>query len=443
MNNVLPPPESAERALLDSEIRLQQVVDNTSALIFRQDCQGVTSSANCEFERVTVRKSCDVLGRTDDQRVPPELEQSFLVTTTCAPEERHAIEFEETADFGDGVQTFLCSSTFRCSIPRGATTQSAVDGNDITERKRLEEASSSAALACVGIRGGNARPGADRHLSTILGVDGAFHPTLTPGDPNMLHMLAFHLDGRVLENFAYPQSGTPCETVLADGFRFHAARRPVPAGRRLQEVLGTRELCGASAVLLAGLLGWPDRRDFATDHSSTGVRGIGAGGSSRCVSMRSSRRDAAAHSTAPASEANYWQIFETSEDAIYVHDWDTGALVDANPRACEQRGYSREELLRVPVSDLVANDPPYTADEALRRIAQAKRDGSLSFEWHCRNRDGSLRWDEVRLKPAMIGGATTSWPSRATSPSARQAEDALSASEEQDPHVFSTRRSMR
>ena len=44
------------------------------------------------------------------------------------------------------------------------------------------------------------------------------------------------------------------------------------------------------------------------------------------------------------SEASYRAIFDAAEDAIFVHDIETGAIVDANPRACGTFGYTREEF---------------------------------------------------------------------------------------------------
>ena len=40
------------------------------------------------------------------------------------------------------------------------------------------------------------------------------------------------------------------------------------------------------------------------------------------------------------SEASYRAIFDAAEDAIFVHDIDTGAIVDVNPRACATFGYT-------------------------------------------------------------------------------------------------------
>ena len=52
------------------------------------------------------------------------------------------------------------------------------------------------------------------------------------------------------------------------------------------------------------------------------------------------------------SEANYRGIFKGVQDAILVESL-SGGIIDANPRACEIFGWSREEMLTKTVSDLV------------------------------------------------------------------------------------------
>jgi PAS domain S-box-containing protein len=58
----------------------------------------------------------------------------------------------------------------------------------------------------------------------------------------------------------------------------------------------------------------------------------------------------------------------------------------------------------VRLGDLSSGVPPYTEAEGLRWIERARREGTVRFEWQRRSRDGSLHWDEVRLKAARIGG---------------------------------------
>ena len=64
------------------------------------------------------------------------------------------------------------------------------------------------------------------------------------------------------------------------------------------------------------------------------------------------------------SEASYRSIFEAAEDAIFVHDIETGRVLDVNPKACRNYGYTHDELLAVRIADVSANVPPYTEEEA-------------------------------------------------------------------------------
>ncbi|MGH8478953.1 MAG: ATP-binding protein [Gammaproteobacteria bacterium] len=105
-----------------------------------------------------------------------------------------------------------------------------------------------------------------------------------------------------------------------------------------------------------------------------------------------------------ASEASYRAIFDAAEDAIFVHEIPSGRVIDTNPRASSAYGYTREELLAIDIGTMSSGEPPYTQEEATKLIARAIAGEQLRFEWHRRNRDGSLRWDEVLLKRVVIGG---------------------------------------
>ncbi|MGD8552998.1 MAG: PAS domain S-box protein [Anaerolineales bacterium] len=57
------------------------------------------------------------------------------------------------------------------------------------------------------------------------------------------------------------------------------------------------------------------------------------------------------------SEANYRDIFEGVQDAIFVQSMD-GRILDVNRRACEMYGWEREEMLSMTVLDLVPEGHP-------------------------------------------------------------------------------------
>jgi len=104
------------------------------------------------------------------------------------------------------------------------------------------------------------------------------------------------------------------------------------------------------------------------------------------------------------SEASYRAIFDAAEDAIFVHDLDTGAIVDANPKACAAFGYTRDELRHLDLGELGSGTSPYTGEEARRLLQRAAAGEELRIEWHGRHRNGELRWHEVYGKRVTLGG---------------------------------------
>jgi two-component system NtrC family sensor kinase len=105
-----------------------------------------------------------------------------------------------------------------------------------------------------------------------------------------------------------------------------------------------------------------------------------------------------------ASEASYRAIFDAAEDSIFVHDPQSGAIVDVNPKACATFGYTREEFRHLSIGQLGTGERPYTQQDAMELIARAYAGEQLRIEWHGRCKDGTLRWHEVFVKRAVIGG---------------------------------------
>jgi PAS domain-containing protein len=62
------------------------------------------------------------------------------------------------------------------------------------------------------------------------------------------------------------------------------------------------------------------------------------------------------------SDQSCRNMFEVAEDALLVHDAETGAILDVNPKACEVYGYNRDELLRLDVGQWSSGIPPEVQD---------------------------------------------------------------------------------
>ena len=271
------------------------------------------------------------------------------------------------------------------------------------ERNHVDEALRAAALAVTSTRGDSVFVELVRLLAATLHVEVAFISRLERGDPQTMRMLAMQCDQQMLQDRCYPVQGTPCETVLGQRFRVFADH--------LHEQFPDDE--DAQFEGIVSYAGFPLDAQDGTPLGTVAIASrsplVHVGRIESVLQIFAVRAAAEierlqATEALRKSEASYRAIFDASEDAIFIHDWDSGAILDVNPKACANYGYTREELKRLAVSDVSANVPPYTADDAMQMIQRARLGRCPPFEWRRRNRDGSLHWDEVRLKPAVIDG---------------------------------------
>jgi two-component system, cell cycle sensor histidine kinase and response regulator CckA len=387
----------------ESEARLRDVLDHTKAVIFVKDRDGRYVFANRELERAVRMPAERIIGYTDQDIWPPELAERFRANDTQVLEQRTATEFEVTGIVGGQRRTFI-SFKFPLFDANGDPYALCGIATDVTARKRTEDALTSAALAVSSAQGVTVFQELVRYLATILEVDCALIAAPWEGaEPCRVRVHAFFLDGKIRENFEYAIGGTPCETVMGQCFRIYPSGLPsiFPADADFaklgfQSYAGYPLTDGRGAPL--GLISVVSRAPLVNADFVESILKIFA------VRAAAELERQRAEETLRVSEASYRAIFESSEDAIFVHDWETGAIVDVNRRACEVYGYEYEEMKRIGIADVSSGMHPYTIDEAMKRLAQARTGQPVRMEWQRRNKDSSLHWDEVVLRPAIIAG---------------------------------------
>ena len=427
--------QRAESRLRDTETRLQQILDNsTNALVYAKDRTGRYLFVNRAFERLFGMPAENIVGKTPADLFPPDVAERLMRNDVRAIEERRAIEVEEVIHVGDVLRTEI-SNKFPLLDRDGTPYAVCGISVDITARTRVEQAMRRAALAVSAVEGEGLFGDLVRSLAEILAVDIAFIALPVPSDARKLRMLAFCVDGNMIEDFEYGLDGTPCETVLGQQYRIYPSRliNQFPLDSAFRD-MGVDAYAGYP---LTGALGRPlglisvvSRRPLTDTELVEAMLKIFA---TRAVTEIERRR---ADEALEAAEASYRAIFDAGEDPIFVHDWDTCAVVDVNAKACEVYGYPREELLSISINAISSGEPPYTSAEAVRWIEEAKRTGAVQFEWRRKSRDGTLHWDEVRLKAAVIGGSRRILAFAREITERKLAEEALSASEAQYRAIF-------
>ncbi|WP_228350724.1 PAS domain S-box protein [Rhodocaloribacter litoris] len=133
----------------------------------------------------------------------------------------------------------------------------------------------------------------------------------------------------------------------------------------------------------------------------------------------------AAEAALRASEESYRTIFELASDAIFVHDLETGAILDANRKACELHGCTLDELKALGVGGISDGRPPFDAGHAWDRIRRAAGGEPQRFEWLVRRKTDERFWVEVSLHRVRIRGEDRILASVRNIDERKQAEAAL------------------
>ena len=100
----------------------------------------------------------------------------------------------------------------------------------------------------------------------------------------------------------------------------------------------------------------------------------------------------------PAEDVEWRSVFDSVNDAIFVHDAATGGILQVNATASRMYGYTAEEMGSRSISELSAGTPPYSEAEALGWLQRAQTEGPQLFEWQARARDGHLFWVEIGIR---------------------------------------------
>lgn len=102
------------------------------------------------------------------------------------------------------------------------------------------------------------------------------------------------------------------------------------------------------------------------------------------------------------SATPYRAIFDMANDAIFLHDLETGAILEVNQKMTEMYGVSRDEARQLTVADLSADGTPDTQARAVAYLRLAAAGTPQLFEWLARDRQGRQFWVEVSLKHIVI-----------------------------------------
>ncbi|MEA3412201.1 MAG: PAS domain S-box protein [Pseudomonadota bacterium] len=417
----------ATRKFQESEARLQQILNNSSAVVYVRDQEERFLLVNKVFERLIGVTQSEIVGKQLEEVFPAETAAEFRANDMRVFNTNAQIEFEEYVTQKDGVHTYI-SSKFPLFDTDGEIYAVCGFSTDITARKKTEEILRQSALGISEARGEEVFNSLVMHLAKATGADYSFIGILEGTD--RIRTRALYAHGAIAENITYSLEGSPCQNVVGQRFRFYPDRiqQRFPEDDLLKEI-GVESYAAIplfdSTGGVLGLMAILDAHPLEDEAQTESILQIFSG---RAASeLERERADEALR----ASEASYRAIFEASEDSIFVHDLETGRILDINQKTCETYGYSYEEMLEATVGDLSSGVPPYTQEDATRLIGRAVAGEHLNFEWQRKNKDGSLHWDEVYARRVPIGGHDRILVHTREITERKEADEKLRASEQQ------------
>ena len=101
---------------------------------------------------------------------------------------------------------------------------------------------------------------------------------------------------------------------------------------------------------------------------------------------------------------DYEFLFNESCEALFIHDIQTGEILDVNKKMTELYGYTRMEALSLSIDDLSSGFHHYTQKTAEVYAKKTLKDGPQTFKWQAKHKNGQIFWVEITLKIIELRG---------------------------------------
>jgi len=98
------------------------------------------------------------------------------------------------------------------------------------------------------------------------------------------------------------------------------------------------------------------------------------------------------HAVLKASEEKYRSYVDSAPDGVFVTD-ETGKYIEVNSAACRITGHSRDELLKMSLSDILGEN---SIEDGLAHFSKLKETGNAQGDLSFKHQTGSLRWWSVQ-----------------------------------------------
>ena len=355
-----------QRELENSEARLQQILNNATAIVYVKDTQGRLLFVNPQWERLFHFRPGEVVGRIESECLAEDVARAFRANDLLVLEHNAPMEFEETALLDDGLHTYI-SIKFPLHDANGVAYAVCGISTDITERKRSDEALRVSEASYRAIFDAAEDAIFVHHIETGAIVD---------------------VNPKACTSFGYTRE----EFRQLDIGSLGTGEQPY----RQQDAMALIARAAAGEELR---IEWHGRsKDGVLRWHEVFIKRVTIGGVDRILALaRDINGRKVAEEALCASEEQYRSMFNASIDGLAL--WNAaGKIVDTNPALWRMYGYSDGESSAVPPESRIG---PSYCPEFLQAVAAGE---SLHSEMTERRKDGSALELEVHGIPMQYQG---------------------------------------
>ena len=357
----------SEEALRASEAELRALFEAMTDLIFVIDGEGRHLKVALTNPALLYRPPDETLGRTLHEVFPKDVADEFLGHVRQVLRTRRSVSFEYSQLLDSGEKWFegTVSPMLEDSVVWVA--------RDITERKGSEQALARS----------------EGRLRQIIETE-----------PECVKVLG--ANGSLLE--MNPAGLAMIEADSLEQVRGRSVYRYIAPGHREAFVALTEKvLQGGSGTLEFELIGLKGTRRWLDTHAVP-LRNAGGGASGLLAITRDITERKRAEAALKESERLYRTVMEQATENIFFIDVESGRIVESNAAFRKALGYSEDELHRMTLYDVVADDRA-GIDANIRRVLEQ---GSPSVgERQYVRKDGTLLDVEVSASVIFRNGKTT------------------------------------
>ncbi len=211
----LTPSTPIETAVRDLSAGLQTILDHSPAAVFvKRVPDWRYLLVNRTFERAFDIDRKDIIGRRDEDFLPPDIVAGVRVLDEKVLALGEALSAEEPVLHADGSRHTYYTTKFPLRNVNGGIYAVCGMATDITERKRAELLLNSILRGTASGTGERFLRSLVLELSRALGVRWAFVGRLCDPRRDHVRTVAVADSGRIVDDFEYDLGGTPCAGVI-------------------------------------------------------------------------------------------------------------------------------------------------------------------------------------------------------------------------------------